>query len=176
MVLEQLTQVADLVQTTSSYSEGKAVLRASRTNLNEILSEYSDRLESYVKSRGSEIVNKFDKDAKVNIDSKEFFQCYNHIIRNACDAMPDGGKIEVSTKLGKGEVTISIKDAGLGIPDSLLEKIFEPFMTHGKKEGTGLGLTITKKIVESHSGKIFVESNLGEGAAVNITLPLISSF
>lgn len=176
MVLEQLTQVADLVQTTSSYSEGKAVLRASRTNLNEILSEYSDRLESYVKSRGSEIVNNFDKDAKVNIDSKEFFQCYNHIIRNACDAMPDGGKIEVSTKLGKGEVTISIKDAGLGIPDSLLEKIFEPFMTHGKKEGTGLGLTITKKIVESHSGKIFVESNLGEGAAVNITLPLISSF
>jgi signal transduction histidine kinase len=176
MVLEQLTQVADLVQTTSSYSEGKAVLRASRTNLNEILSEYSDRLESYVKSRGSEIVNNFDKDAKVNIDSKEFFQCYNHIIRNACDAMPDGGKIEVSTKLGKDEVTISIKDGGLGIPDSLLEKIFEPFMTHGKKEGTGLGLTITKKIVESHSGKIFVESNLGEGATVNISLPLTSAF
>lgn len=176
MVLEQLTQVADLVQTTSSYSEGKAVLRASRTNLNEILSEYSDRLESYVKSRGAEIVNNFDKDAKVNIDSKEFFQCYNHIIRNACDAMPDGGKIEVSTKLGKDEVTISIKDGGLGIPDSLLEKIFEPFMTHGKKEGTGLGLTITKKIVESHSGKIFVESNLGEGATVNITLPITSSF
>lgn len=176
MVLEQLTQVADLVQTTSSYSEGKAILRASRTNLNEILSEYSDRLESYVKSRGSEIVNNFDKDAKVNIDSKEFFQCYNHIIRNACDAMPDGGKIEVSTKLGKDEVTISIKDGGLGIPDSLLEKIFEPFMTHGKKEGTGLGLTITKKIVESHSGKIFVESNLGEGATVNISLPLTSAF
>lgn len=176
MVLEQLTQVADLVQTTSSYSEGKAVLRTSRTSINEILNEYSGRLESYVKSRGSEIVNKFDKDAKVNIDSKEFFQCYNHIIRNACDANPDGGQIEVTTKLGKNDVTISIKDNGLGIPESLLEKIFEPFMTHGKKDGTGLGLTISKKIVESHSGQIYVESNLGEGAIFNITLPLTSSF
>ena len=90
--------------------------------------------------------------------------------------MPDGGQIEVSTKLDKNEVMISVRDSGLGIPDSLLEKIFEPFMTHGKKEGTGLGLTIAKKIVESHSGKIFVESNLGEGATFNITLPLTSSF
>lgn len=176
MILEQLTQVADLVQTTSSYSEGKAVLRTSRTGINEVLKEYSDRLESYVKSRGSEIVNKFDKDAKVNIDSKEFFQCYNHIIKNACDAMPEGGQIEVITKLGKDEVTISIRDNGLGIPEGLVDKIFDPFMTHGKKEGTGLGLTITKKIVESHSGKIFVESNLGEGATFNIALPLTTSF
>jgi len=176
MVLEQLTQVADLVQTTSSYSEGKAVLRTSRISINEVLKEYSDRLESYVKSRGSEIVNKLDKDNKVNIDSKEFFQCYNHIIKNACDAMPDGGQIEVTSKLGSDEVTVSIKDNGLGIPEGLIDKIFDPFMTHGKKEGTGLGLTITKKIVESHSGKIFVESNLGEGATFNIALPLASSF
>lgn len=177
MILEQLTQVADLVQTTSSYSEGKAVLRTSRISLNEILNELADRLSSYVKSRNCNISNEFDKDVKVQMDVKEFFQCYNHIIRNACDAMPEGGKIFVSTKISKDKnaVVISIKDEGLGIPDSLLDKLFEPFMTHGKKEGTGLGLTITKKIVESHSGTINVVSNLGEGATFNITLPISSS-
>lgn len=175
MILEQLTQVADLVQTTSSYSEGKAVLRTSRVSLNETLKEFGERLESFVKSRNSTINNKFDKDLKVQIDSKEFFQCYNHIIKNACDAMPDGGSIEISTKQESNNVVISIKDSGLGIPESLLNKLFDPFMTHGKKEGTGLGLTITKKIVESHSGKISVVSNLGEGATFKITLPIASA-
>ncbi len=175
MILEQLTQVADLVQTTSSYSEGKALLRTTRVGLNDTLKEFGDRLESYVKSMNSTIHNRFDKDVKVQIDSKEFFQCYNHIIKNACDAMPDGGNIEVSTKTEKDKVTIIFKDSGFGIPESLLVKVFEPFMTHGKKEGTGLGLTITKKIVESHSGKISVESNLGEGAKVKITLPITSA-
>jgi len=175
MILEQLTQVADLVQTTSSYSEGKAVLRTSRVSLNDTLKEFGERLESFVKSRNSTINNKFDKDVKVQIDSKEFFQCYNHIIKNACDAMPDGGSIEISTKQESSNVVISIKDSGLGIPESLLNKLFDPFMTHGKKEGTGLGLTITKKIVESHSGKISVVSNLGEGATFRITLPITSA-
>lgn len=175
MILEQLTQVADLVQTTSSYSEGKALLRTTRVSLNDTLKEFGDRLESYVKSMNSTIHNRFDKDVKVQIDSKEFFQCYSHIIKNACDAMPDGGNIEVSTKTEKDKATIIFKDSGFGIPESLLTKVFEPFMTHGKKEGTGLGLTITKKIVESHSGKISVESNLGEGAKVKITLPITSA-
>ncbi|MCZ7602529.1 MAG: GAF domain-containing protein [Melioribacteraceae bacterium] len=177
MILEQLTQVADLVQTTASYSEGKAVLRTSRISLNETLTEFADRLNSYVKSRNCNISNEFDKDVKVQMDVKEFFQCYNHIVRNACDAMPEGGKIHIATKFSKDKnaVVISIKDEGLGIPDSLVDKLFEPFMTHGKKEGTGLGLTITKKIVESHSGTINVVSNLGEGATFNIALPISSS-
>lgn len=176
MILEQLTQVADLVQTTSSYAEGKSVLRTSRVSLNETLKEYSERLESYVKTRDVQIENQFADDAKVQLDSKEFFQCYNHIIRNACDAMPEGGLVRVSTKVDKDEVQIQIKDTGLGISEGMVDKIFEPFMTHGKKEGTGLGLTITKKIVESHSGKINVESTLGEGTTIIMSLPRSSAF
>ncbi|MDZ7764228.1 MAG: GAF domain-containing sensor histidine kinase [Melioribacteraceae bacterium] len=176
MILEQLTQVADLVQTTSSYAEGKSVLRTSRVGLNETLKEYSERLESYVKTRNVQIENQFADDVKVQLDSKEFFQCYNHIIRNACDAMPEGGVVKVSTHVDKNEAKILFEDNGLGIPESMVEKIFEPFMTHGKKEGTGLGLTITKKIVESHSGKIEVQSALGEGTKVKISLPRSSAF
>ena len=66
--------------------------------------------------------------------------------------MPEGGSITLSTKLEGDKVQISFKDYGLGIPDTMKEKIFEPFMSHGKKEGSGLGLSITKKIVEDHGG------------------------
>lgn len=171
MLIEQLNHVTDLVQTTSSYSEGKTVLQSVICKINETLDEVLTKLQSNVILRKCEIVRQYDKDSLVKLDRKEFYQCCFHIIRNACDAMPDGGKIFITTKLERNSVEISFRDTGLGIPDSIKDKIFEPFMSHGKKEGTGLGLSITKKIVEDHGGTIYVESDLGEGATFTITLP-----
>jgi signal transduction histidine kinase len=176
MLLEQLTQVADLVQTTSSYSEGKTILRVLNVSLNNALADYSSRVEQYVESRNCKIVTQYDKDVTVKLDVKEFFQCYTHIVKNACDAMPDGGSIFVTTKRVDKNVEIQIRDTGLGIPDSFRDKIFEPFMSFGKKEGTGLGLSITKKIVEAHNGSVDVKSTLGEGATFIILLPMASVF
>ncbi len=176
MLLEQLVQVADLVQTTSSYSEGKTILRAVNVSLNNTLADYASRVETFVISRSCQIYNEFEKDVTVKVDIKEFFQCYMHIIKNACDAMPEGGSIYVSTKRENKNVRILIRDNGLGIPEGFTEKIFEPFMSYGKKEGTGLGLAITKKIVEAHNGKIEVESATGTGATFIITLPVASLF
>ncbi|MCX6169730.1 MAG: ATP-binding protein [Ignavibacteriales bacterium] len=176
MLLDQLNQVADLVQTTSSYSEGKPILRMLNVSLNSTLSDYASRVEQLVGSRNCQIQNEFDKDVTVKLDVKEFFQTYQHIVKNACDAMPDGGKIIISTKRADKKVEISFKDNGLGISDGFKEKIFEPFMTLGKKEGTGLGLAITKKIIEAHDGTINVQSALGEGATFMITLPIASAF
>lgn len=171
MLLEQLNHVADLVQTTSSYSEGKTVLHSVVCKVNETLEAVFDKLASNIRIRNCEIIKKYDKDVTVKLDRKEFYQCCMHIIRNACDAMPEGGQITVTTVNKKSAVEISFKDNGIGIPDSIKDKIFEPFMSHGKTEGTGLGLSITKKIVEDHGGTITVESDLGEGATFIITLP-----
>lgn len=178
MLLEQLNHVADIVQTTSSYSEGKTILRTLNVSLNKTLTEYSERIATYVETRNCRINNEFEKDVTVKLDVKEFYQCYMHIIKNACDAMPDGGSITINTKHEDKEkkVKILIRDNGLGIAESLKEKIFEPFFTQGKKTGTGLGLSITKKIVEAHTGKIEVESSLGEGTTLIIILPVVSIF
>lgn len=177
MLHEQLSQVADLVQTTSSYSEGKTILRTLTVSINNTLADYASRIGAYVESRNCQIVAEYDKDITVKLDVKEFYQCYMHLVKNACDAMPDGGNIYVSTKRDDKEkkIKIFVRDNGLGIADSLKSKIFEPFFTQGKKEGAGLGLSITKKVVESHNGKIDVQSSLGEGATFIITLPTASS-
>ncbi|MFA7418659.1 MAG: ATP-binding protein [Melioribacteraceae bacterium] len=176
MLLEQLVQVADLVQTTSSYSEGKTILRTVNVSLNNTLADYASRVETFVVSRSCQVYNEFEKDITIKVDIKEFFQCYMHIIKNACDAMPDGGSIYVSTKKDNKNVKILIRDNGLGIPEGFTEKIFEPFMSYGKKEGTGLGLAITRKIVEAHNGTIEVESTTGNGATFIVTLPIASLF
>ncbi|MDD3558346.1 MAG: ATP-binding protein [Melioribacteraceae bacterium] len=176
MMTDQLNQVADLVQTTSAYSQGKSVLRTVTSNLNDLLNDYVNRLDSYLRSKNCQVVTELDIPTTVKVDQKEFFQCFNHLIKNACEAMPDGGNIILTTKVEESHVKITVRDNGLGIPDGLKEKIFEPFMSHGKKEGTGLGLSITKKLIEDHGGNIKVESTLGEGASFVISLPLAHSF
>lgn len=176
MLMEQLNHVADIVQTTSSYSQGTSLLRTTNTSLNQLLDDYSGRIESLVTTRNCSIMKEYGDDVKVKVDIKEFNQCYSHIVKNACDAMPEGGTIKISTRKEGNNIKISFKDFGLGIPDTMKEKIFEPFMSHGKKEGTGLGLSITKKLVEDHGGTIEVYSELGEGADFIITLPIASAF
>ncbi|HPN37430.1 MAG TPA: ATP-binding protein [Melioribacteraceae bacterium] len=176
MILEQLSQVADMVLTTSNYSEKNKVLRQINTNLISVLNDYNSRLEQIVKKKNCSIVAQFNIDALVRVDLKEFYQAYQHIIKNAADSMPNGGEIKITTLKEPGFVKILISDSGIGIPDSVKEKIFDPFMSYGKKEGTGLGLAIAKKIVNEHSGTITFESIVDQGSTFVIKLPIAQDF
>jgi signal transduction histidine kinase len=176
LLSEQLNQVSDVVTVTTNYSENKMPLRTTNVSLNSSLNDFSMKVEQYVESKLCQIINVFDGDTTVKMDVKEFFQCYRNIIKNGCEAMPDGGKIFVSTKKHGRNIEIHIKDNGSGISDEIKPKLFEPFMSEGKKVGTGLGLAIAKKIVEAHNGSLHVESEIGEGADFVITLPIVSSF
>ncbi len=173
MLLDQLNHIADLVQSTSSYSEGQIVLRSIITNLNETIDDYISRLDSFLRAANCQINKEYDNETSVKISEKQFYQAYQSIIKNACQAMPEGCNIYITTQKIEDRVLIKIKDQGLGIPDSLHDKIFEPFMTHGKKDATGLGLSIAKKIIEEHGGKVSLSSIVGEGATFVIDLPIV---
>jgi signal transduction histidine kinase len=176
MLLEQLNQVVGLVQATSGYSEGKTILRAINVSINDLLIDYTERMEGYLSDAKCKIKHEFGSDAKAKIDSKEFFQCFNSVIRNACEAMPKGGDIIISTTIEGGKLYISFKDSGHGIKDSIKEDVFEPFTSFGKVNSAGLGLAITKKITEAHDGKVSLESTVGAGTTITIELPVASVF
>jgi signal transduction histidine kinase len=106
-------------------------------------------------------------------DGEKIKQALLNVIKNALEAMPDGGRIEVQTDLHDGMAVIRIADSGPGIPATDLPLIFEPFFTR-KGAGTGLGLSITQRIVEEHHGRITVESMAGRGTSFTILLPLES--
>lgn len=172
MLLEQLNNIADIVQATSNYSHGESVLRSNDVNINETLLDFIERINSYVQSMNCKIITKFDSDVQLNMDTKEFYQGFKHIIKNACEAMPDGGDINVTTTIEEKKIKLVIKDNGMGIPAGFNEKIFEPFMSYGKKTGTGLGLSVTRKIIEEHGGTISANSDLGIGSTFTIVLPI----
>ncbi len=106
-----------------------------------------------------------------NIDRTKIVRGLVNLLDNACSATPIGGAIKVFLTIGSSEASISVEDTGPGIAESVLEKVFDPFVSHGKSHGTGLGLCITKNIVERHGGIISVESYQGAGTRFTLTLP-----
>jgi len=96
----------------------------------------------------------------------------NNVISNALDAMPNGGALDIRTRMVNGgdDVELTIADSGQGIPDDRVDKVFKPFHT-SKNTGLGLGLALTRQIIERHGGTIALASQLGKGTTVTIRLP-----
>ncbi|MHC5035808.1 MAG: sensor histidine kinase [Planctomycetota bacterium] len=106
-------------------------------------------------------------------DISRLQQVFFNIVRNACHAMGRGGELGVRIwrdGMGEGPAHVVVWDTGPGIPKEHLRSIFEPFYST-KREGIGLGLTISKRIIEEHGGTIDVESQDGKGTRVTVTLP-----
>ncbi len=97
--------------------------------------------------------------------------CVLNLLLNARDAMPDGGVISVETSVEYRTAWLEVRDEGCGIPAESLEDIFNPFFTT-KADGVGLGLAMVSKFVDSHGGRVLVESELGKGTTFRILLPL----
>jgi len=106
------------------------------------------------------------------VDPTRLPHVFYNIINNACDAMPDGGKIILRFQQNEKEVVTEIEDGGKGIAAEIAPRLFEAFATHGKAQGTGLGLSICKKIVDDHYGKISARSGPGRGAIFSFSLPI----
>ncbi len=121
--------------------------------------------------QGVEIVSDVPfKEVMVEADAEKLKSCFSNIAINAVQAMPDGGRLLITIDGDDRECRVVFKDSGVGIPEEALDRVFEPYYST-KDTGTGLGLAVTKKIVEEHGGRIRVESAPGEGTTFEIDLP-----
>ncbi|MBX5329244.1 PAS domain S-box protein [Candidatus Bathyarchaeota archaeon A05DMB-5] len=118
-----------------------------------------------------QIIDQTEPEPKIHIDIEKMTRVFNNLITNAIDAMPNGGKLTITSRRTNGSAEFIFKDTGIGMTKETIEKIFTPFFTT-KAKGMGLGLPICKRIVEAHGGKISVESTVGEGTTFTLTLPI----
>ncbi len=112
----------------------------------------------------------------IRADLRKFKQIVINLLSNALKFTPDGGEVQVSASLNGGEVLISVRDSGIGFKPEDMERIFTPFERAGEDankniEGTGLGLSMVKRLVELHGGRVWAESAPGEGSVFHFTLP-----
>jgi signal transduction histidine kinase len=143
-------------------------------NVEEVIDKNLSFLSTQEEAKDYRVQKKFHGDLPVlSADSAMLYQAFLNIIINAAQAMPDGGTISIKTGINGNMVSISFEDEGPGIPEELLEKIWNPFFTT-KEKGTGMGLGIVKKIIELHGGRIMIQNRPEGGSIVMITLPIES--
>jgi signal transduction histidine kinase len=137
-----------------------------------LLKDTLNLLLNEIRDRNVEVrVDRVSALPRMRVDRGQIKQAFFNVIRNALQAMPDGGVLTVSLHATDGSVGITFRDTGVGIEPSDLGRIFEPYHTT-KEAGSGLGLMVVQRIVQDHGGQIEINSKPGKGTSFTIMLPV----
>ncbi|HEV3363276.1 MAG TPA: response regulator [Acidimicrobiia bacterium] len=109
---------------------------------------------------------------EVTADERKIKQVVFNLLSNAVKFTPDGGRIDLSARCSNGEVEVAVRDTGIGIAPEDRERVFEEFQQAGQREGSGLGLALSRSFIELHGGTLRLDSELGVGSTFIFTLPL----
>ncbi len=175
LIQEGLNRIEVIVKRLTTFSK-PYVLRMSDHDLNDIVKESLIFMEHRIEDENISLQKRFTPNLpKVYVDVDNVSQVIINLLANAFDSMPNGGKLLIESKLCKDHdscVQFLISDTGYGIKKDEVDRIFDPFFsTKGNSKGIGLGLAISKRIMEDHGGNIRVASSSGKGTTFAVCFP-----
>ncbi|MHC4267676.1 MAG: two-component system sensor histidine kinase NtrB [Planctomycetota bacterium] len=147
-------------------------LETKPASVNNVLIELSRFFNKERLQRGIAIKENYATDLpQILLDTNQIKQAFLNILKNSFEAMPEGGKLSISTRLKDNNIVVYITDTGSGIIKEDVQRVFDPFYS-AKINGTGLGLALTKKTIEGHRGDVVCKSTIDKGTTMIITLPV----
>ncbi|MCX7793006.1 MAG: ATP-binding protein [Thermodesulfovibrionales bacterium] len=158
-VKREVHRLDNLVNNFLEYAK-PLILKKQRIDTGKLLTEIIELIKAKAEASGIEIITEFSTLPFIDADPDLLKTALMNIIKNAFEAMPEGGTLTLRTGIEADNFYIEISDNGEGIPEDRLTKVFDPFFTT-KEKGLGLGLTTTKRIIEEHGGRIFIKSKGG---------------
>ena len=172
-VMEKATgKMVDMVQEILDFARGKSSLALEQRSAQTVFDELAPELVRLV-PKNVHLVRELQCGNDIRVDVGRFARVLLNLIKNSVEAMPKGGVLRLELLEVDRTAIFRVADTGSGIPEDLLPRIFEPFVTAGKSKGTGLGMAIVKSVVEAHGGEIEVRSKVGVGTTVKILLPAL---
>lgn len=150
----------------------KRSLKIEDINLNQVIKEVIDLVALQIKDTMIEISKRFGEIPLIEGDTNQLKQVVLNLINNSIFAMNGSGKLSITTSNEGNEVLIRIEDTGVGIAKDDIQRIFEPFYSTKNEKGTGIGLSVSYKIMQSHGGQIMVDSEPGKGSVFTLSLPV----
>ena len=170
IILDEIERVNNIVEEFMLLAKPK-VVELEEKNIIPVLKNILSLLEFEARKRNVNLHLDVEQEiVQIECDENRLKQVFLNFIKNGIEAMPSGGDLFVKAEVRNNNIEISIQDTGVGIPPETLKKIGEPFYTT-KKNGNGLGLMVSFKIIESHNGKVYIESEQNKGTTFKILLP-----
>jgi len=168
----EIQRMVDMTGDVLAFSRGEVAVAPELTDLAGFLEATSTALSRLFRTAGVEVIHDFQTKPQVQIDPRRFRRVIENLISNSCEAMQEGGKLTLRLVPGSdGQIHLEVEDTGRGVPPEVRDRLFQPFATHGKINGTGLGMAIAKKVVEAHDGSIELVDKPSPGALFRIRVP-----
>jgi signal transduction histidine kinase len=139
--------------------------------LREVASAACDALATTAESQNVRLQLSIPPEIELQLERSRMERTFLNLISNSLEAMPDGGEVRISAVPEGGSILIRVEDNGPGIAPEIRPKLFQPFVSAGKRTGLGLGLALSRQTVLDHGGEMWVESQPGQGARFCFRLP-----
>lgn len=171
IIIDEVNRLEKILAIVMDFSKVAKPVKA-KSQVNDIIDNTISLMEAYFKNLKIDLVKKYETMMPdIVIDQDQIRQVFLNMFKNAAESMPNGGKLIIETTSEKEYIKINITDTGEGMDANTVENIFTPFYTK-KKEGTGIGLAVSQKIIDEHEGFIKVKSELNQGTTFSIFLPI----
>jgi len=171
-----VNQMTDLIDSLLEFSRTRESLRLTYANVKDTVEHAVQTIHSHPEFHHVRIAMTQQGNSTGWFDPKKLERALYNLLLNACEAVASqAGEIEVELREVSGGVEIRVCDNGRGIPEPVQGKLFEPFVSYGKENGTGLGLTVVQKIVQDHGGDVTVEKTSVAGTVFRVLLPLAAA-
>lgn len=165
-------QMTDMLQELLDFARGQSSLHLKPCSPKSVFCEF-DSLLVRLLPPNIHLLREIHYCDDISVDLGRFVRVLLNIAKNAIEAMPNGGVLRIGVRQTGANAIFTVADTGCGIPEELMSKLFEPFVTHGKSKGTGLGMAIAKGVVESHHGAISLRSKPNIGTTIDISVPTL---
>ena len=170
----EIDRIAKIIRDFNDFYKGIMVAAKEEFDISVPLHEVLAFCKEDLAAKGITVEERVDESGKVMADKDKLKQVFLNIIKNAGEAMPDGGRLTLATRKENGRIHVSVTDTGIGIKTEDIVRVFDPFFTTKGVKGFGLGLSVTYGIIKSFGGDIEVESEEGKGTTFKIMLPTSS--
>jgi signal transduction histidine kinase len=168
-----VNQMTDLLESLLEFSRTRESVRPSYGDVRSAVDRAVQGVKAHPEFQPIRIHISAEGSTEGWFDFKKLERALLNLLLNACEAVPaEAGKIEIGLRRQGESLEIRIEDNGPGIADAVRDHLFEPFVSHGKENGTGMGLTVVQKILQDHGGDVIVEQTSAKGTTFRVKIPL----
>ncbi|MCI0656610.1 MAG: ATP-binding protein, partial [Acidobacteria bacterium] len=172
VIIGEVDRLTKLSSEMLEFSSGAQPLKLESVSLTEVVQDFLKTVEPQLEQRQIRLVSRLILEAPLSLDRQKLARVLHNVVGNALESMSPGGTLTVETGSRDGRAVLAISDSGCGMDPETAARVCEPFFSHGKERGSGLGMAIVRRIAEQHGATLAIQSVPGQGTRVELLFPM----